>query len=72
MNVIVSLYDFQQMGMQMNPLMLAQPAHEEDLEDDDAMGVAETYSDYMPSKCKYCSLEDVLCACCHILVQVLI
>lgn len=41
-----------QMGMQVNPLMLAQPAAEEDVEEDDGMGVAETYSDYMPSKLK--------------------
>ncbi|KAK3855126.1 hypothetical protein Pcinc_038450 [Petrolisthes cinctipes] len=41
-----------EMGMQLNPLMLAQPSHEEELEDDDAMGVAETYADYMPSKLK--------------------
>ncbi|XP_076040208.1 protein strawberry notch isoform X2 [Oratosquilla oratoria] len=40
------------MGMQMNPLMLAQPAQEEVEEEDDAMGVAETYADYMPSKLK--------------------
>lgn len=42
------------MGMQVNPLMLAQPAAEEDVEEDDGMGVAETYSDYMPSKCMCC------------------
>lgn len=40
------------MGMQVNPLMLAQPAVEEEVEEDDAMGVAETYSDYMPAKCE--------------------
>ena len=32
------------MGMQVNPLMLAQPQQEEE-DDDEAMGVAETYSD---------------------------
>ena len=41
-----------QMGMQVNPLMLSQPAQEEDMEEDENMGVAETYADYMPSKCK--------------------
>ncbi|XP_050724416.1 protein strawberry notch-like isoform X2 [Eriocheir sinensis] len=40
------------MGMQVNPLMLSQPAQEEDMEEDENMGVAETYSDYMPSKLK--------------------
>lgn len=42
-----------QMGMQVNPLMLGQPAQEEDMEEDENMGVAETYADYMPSKCKW-------------------
>nr|XP_053635221.1 LOW QUALITY PROTEIN: protein strawberry notch homolog 1-like [Cherax quadricarinatus] len=40
-----------EMGMQVNPLMMAQPNPEEEEEDDD-MGIAETYSDYMPSKLK--------------------
>ena len=40
------------MGMQVNPLMLSQPVAEEDMEEDENMGVAETYADYMPSKCK--------------------
>lgn len=40
------------MGMQVNPLMMAQPVVEEEVEEDDAMGVAETYSDYMPAKCE--------------------
>ena len=40
------------MGMQMNPLMLAQPTQDEVEEDDEDMGIAETFADYMPSKCK--------------------
>lgn len=40
------------MGMSVNPLMLAQPAVEEEVEEDDALGVAETYADYMPAKCE--------------------
>ena len=38
------------MGMAVNPLMMAQPQQEDDEEDED-MGVAETYADYMPTKC---------------------
>ncbi|XP_066942109.1 protein strawberry notch homolog 1 isoform X2 [Macrobrachium rosenbergii] len=41
-----------QMGMQVNPLMMAHPAQEEDMEEDEDMGIAETYADYMPSKLK--------------------
>ena len=37
-----------QMGMSVNPLMMAQSQEEE--EEDEDMGVAETYSDYMPLK----------------------
>ncbi|XP_042225132.1 protein strawberry notch homolog 1-like isoform X6 [Homarus americanus] len=40
------------MGMQVNPLMMAQPTTEEEVEEDEDMGIAETYSDYMPSKLK--------------------
>ncbi|XP_045618673.1 protein strawberry notch homolog 1 isoform X2 [Procambarus clarkii] len=40
------------MGMQVNPLMMAQPNPEEEVEEDDDMGIAETYSDYMPTKLK--------------------
>ncbi|XP_066942115.1 protein strawberry notch homolog 1 isoform X7 [Macrobrachium rosenbergii] len=40
------------MGMQVNPLMMAHPAQEEDMEEDEDMGIAETYADYMPSKLK--------------------
>ncbi|XP_071551704.1 protein strawberry notch homolog 1 isoform X1 [Panulirus ornatus] len=41
------------MGMpQVNPLMMAHPTPEEDVEEDDDMGIAETYADYMPSKLK--------------------
>jgi len=32
---------------------------EEENEDED-MGVAETYADYMPSKCKYYKLKQIL------------
>lgn len=55
--VLLMMYPFLancQMGMQVNPLMLAQPAAEDDVEEDEGMGVAETYSDYMPSKCMWC------------------
>lgn len=41
------------MGMMVNPLMLAQPTHEEVDEEDEDMGVAETFADYMPTKCKF-------------------
>ena len=40
------------MGMSVNPLMLGQPQQEDDEEDED-MGVAETYADYMPTKCMF-------------------
>lgn len=53
------------MGMQVNPLMLSQPAQEEDMEEDENMGVAETYADYMPSKCKCLLLwNSLLYAAC--------
>lgn len=38
---------------QVNPLMMAHPTPEEDVEEDEDMGIAETYADYMPSKCKF-------------------
>lgn len=39
------------MGMAVNPLMMAQPQQDEE-DDDEDMGVAETYADYMPPKLK--------------------
>uniref|UniRef100_A0A2P2I206 Protein strawberry notch n=2 Tax=Hirondellea gigas TaxID=1518452 RepID=A0A2P2I206_9CRUS len=39
------------MGMAVNPLMMVQPQQDEE-DDDEDMGVAETYSDYMPPKLK--------------------
>ena len=41
------------MGMSVNPLMLAQPSQEEVDEEDEDLGVAETFADYMPTKCMY-------------------
>lgn len=38
------------MFQQLNPLAASQ---EEEEVDDEDMGVAETYADYMPTKCKY-------------------
>ena len=38
------------MFQQLNPLAAAQ---EEEEVDDEDMGVAETYADYMPTKCEY-------------------
>ncbi|XP_042225091.1 protein strawberry notch homolog 1-like isoform X1 [Homarus americanus] len=46
------LTGYKKMGMQVNPLMMAQPTTEEEVEEDEDMGIAETYSDYMPSKLK--------------------
>lgn len=43
------------MGMSVNPLMMAQPAAEEVDDEDEDMGVAETFADYMPTKCKFVS-----------------
>ena len=48
--MVVMTLDF---GVQMN-----QMEDEEAAEDDEDMGVAETYADYMPSKCKFVRLEN--------------
>jgi hypothetical protein len=41
---------------QLNPLAASQ---EEEEVDDEEMGVAETYADYMPSKCEYYALHSL-------------
>jgi hypothetical protein len=57
---------------QLNPLAVSQ---EEEEVDDEEMGVAETYADYMPSKCEYYALHSypflpgvsqyLVCLFCH-------
>lgn len=43
------------MFQQLNPLAASQ---EEEEVDDEDMGVAETYADYMPTKCEYYLLRS--------------
>ena len=48
------------MFQQLNPLAASQ---EEEEVDDEDMGVAETYADYMPTKCEYYFLSHISAWC---------